>query len=84
MQMVRRTDERKIKVFSQKTFWQNGLEVFHGNGIHRQIKNFPGSAALKMSMGGQIRTEAGRGSVKVHLPDQTALNQSFQAVVNGC
>ena len=84
LELVRGSDERKIKVFSQETFWENGLEVLQGIGIHWQVKNFSGSAAFEMGMGGQIRTEAGGGPVKVHLPDQSAVNQSFQAVVNGC
>ena len=58
--LVRRTDEREIKVFGRKSFWQNVFEVIDGIDPSAD-QNFPVLVHLKWACGvkfGQNRVGA--------------------------
>lgn len=57
-------------------------EFFHRSGRHGHVVNTAGVAAVEMGMGGKVRAVAGWLPLNVHLFDQPAGDEGFEAVID--
>ena len=67
-----------VEPFGLEPFWQRQP----GPGRQANIINTTTGITIKMAMFGHIRTKTSRATIERHLPDQSALNQRVEAVID--